>query len=513
MDKEEVDICMDVLIEEDFIRYDKKNFVIMITNCLKFHPINNPNHQKAALKKLEMLPNSYLLYDFLEKAERYCSSFKEFLLKNFDKEDLNAIFAAKKKLGAVDIDDKNNDLMDIKKDYTEQELSEELKQSLEEILEKELESEQKPNKKESTSASPVEENEIKAEIVEKESFSTKLKNKHLNSIIDIPVCNNDMENKNTTDAAAFKQTKAYELTKHLIKLIQKNNNRTRVPDLSTNSVELQNWVKEIERLNRLGPVGSKEAENKAYSWHEIKKIIEFSQESDFWSSNVLSAKSLRKKVIMLENQMKNTGKSKSAKKMDMLEELYLDALEEDENSEKNEVVRMLSYMSYNYLGRFKFPKDNMKDTEMMIEVWYDFLQYYDYDLVIKVLKKLMITSAEWPPTVGELVKEIKVITTPPEDKLNAGEAWALALNAVRRYGYYNSKEAMNFLPEKVRDAVEHFGGFRILCHSDENNGYARSQFIRLYNEITRKDREFSYLPDRLREELREIENRDENRLE
>jgi len=72
---------------------------------------------------------------------------------------------------------------------------------------------------------------------------------------------------------------------------------------------------------------------------------------------------------------------------------------------------------------------------------------------------------------------------------------------------------MNFLPEKVRDAVEHFGGFRILCHSDENIGYARSQFIRLYNEITRKDREFSYLPDRLREELHEIENRDENRLE
>ncbi|MFW6026926.1 MAG: hypothetical protein ACOCRX_11365, partial [Candidatus Woesearchaeota archaeon] len=86
MSEEEVDSCLNTLIEEDFIRYDEQNFVVMITNCLKFHPIKNANHQKAALKKLEMLPNSYLLYDFLEKAGRYCSSFKEFLLKNLAKE-------------------------------------------------------------------------------------------------------------------------------------------------------------------------------------------------------------------------------------------------------------------------------------------------------------------------------------------------------------------------------------------------------------------------------------------
>lgn len=173
---------------------------------------------------------------------------------------------------------------------------------------------------------------------------------------------------------------------------------------------------------------------------------------------------------------------------------------------KNEIVRMLSYMNYNYSGRFKFPKQNRKDTQMMIEVWHDFLKQYDYELVIKVIKKLMITSPKWAPSVGEVVREIKIITQPPENKLTGGEAWGLALRAVRRYGYYNAEEGMNYLPKKVRDAVEHFGGFRTLCHSDERNGFTRRQFIRLYKEVDRKDSELAYLPDKLKKELLEIEN-------
>ncbi|RQD70885.1 MAG: hypothetical protein D5S01_10110 [Halanaerobium sp. MSAO_Bac5] len=331
MDEEVVDTCLEVLISEDFIRYDKNNFVVMITNCLKFHPINNPNHQKAALKKLEMLPNSYLLHDFLIKAARYCPTFEEFLLENFPKEDLSEIYKAKRETKGEHVNGIYNGINDTNWDQQELELTRELKQTQKQKLE------QTEKKKEiqiieavpSLSATDKRE---KIAVVEGK-LSEKNDNLQSNTVIDIPVVNCKSK-KSSNKAAEFKNTRAFELTEHLVELIKENNKRARVPDLSTNSVQLQNWVKEIERLNRLGPVGSSEKENKGYSWKEIRKIIDFSQQSDFWSSNILSAKKLRKQVIILENQMKQTGTSKSSQKMNMLEELYLDALEEDKKNEK-----------------------------------------------------------------------------------------------------------------------------------------------------------------------------------
>ena len=94
------------------------------------------------------------------------------------------------------------------------------------------------------------------------------------------------------------------------------------------------WVKELEKINRLGPVGAKEDENKGYTWEEIKEIIDFSQNDEFWSSNILSAKKLRKQIVKLENQMNKSGKSNSTKKMDMLAELYVEYLNEEQNDDE-----------------------------------------------------------------------------------------------------------------------------------------------------------------------------------
>ena len=116
------------------------------------------------------------------------------------------------------------------------------------------------------------------------------------------------------------------LTEKLIDLIVSNNSRASVPEKDEQSELFKKWMKSIERLERLGPVGAKEKENKGYSWKEIEKIIEFSQDDDFWKSNILSAAKLRKKVVTLENQMnRKIGNNTSEYKMDMLAELYSSA--------------------------------------------------------------------------------------------------------------------------------------------------------------------------------------------
>ena len=169
--------------------------------------------------------------------------------------------------------------------------------------------------------------------------------------------------------------------------------------------------------------------------------------------------------------------------------------------QKSECIKLLSYLNNCYNNRFIFPKPNDKPaTDLMVEVWFDLLRYYQYQLVVAALKKLIINQPEWPPTPGEIVREVEKLMLPEDAKISAGEAWYLALEAVRKYGYYNSKEGMESLPPAVREAVRNFGGFTALCHSQDTS-YVKNQFIKLYQEVELKRKDTAYLPKPFKKKL------------
>jgi hypothetical protein len=168
---------------------------------------------------------------------------------------------------------------------------------------------------------------------------------------------------------------------------------------------------------------------------------------------------------------------------------------------KADVIKLLTYLNHCYPGKFKFPKTDKRENKVLIQIWYDFLKLYDPKTVNSIIKKLIITGGPWPPNVGEIVKEIEILKLPAEEKITAGEAWSLVLRAVQIYGYYNSGAAMRSLPAKVRETVEHFGGFAAICHSETNNNYVRSNFLKLYQEVNRENEDLMYLPDTIRDEL------------
>jgi hypothetical protein len=180
---------------------------------------------------------------------------------------------------------------------------------------------------------------------------------------------------------------------------------------------------------------------------------------------------------------------------------------------KTEVIKLLTYLNHCYPGKFKFPKTDKRENKVLIQIWYGFLKLYDSNTVSAVLKKLIIISGHWPPTVGEIVKEIETLKLPAEEKITAGEAWSLVLRAVRTYGYYNARLAMRSLPAKVRETVEHFGGFAAICHSKENDNYVRSHFLKLYQEVNRENEELMYLPDTIRDELLKSAQKNKNSRE
>ena len=87
------------------------------------------------------------------------------------------------------------------------------------------------------------------------------------------------------------ESEEYKLAEYLYKAILKNDKKYKKPNLD-------NWAIHIDRLIRL--------DNR--SEEEIKRVIDFATNDDFWKANILSTKKLRKHFSKLLIQMKNKSK-------------------------------------------------------------------------------------------------------------------------------------------------------------------------------------------------------------
>lgn len=281
LEKKEIIKSIEILCSDNFIKYDRDNSIILIVNALKYQPLQNINHCKAALNKLKQLPSSPLLKDFVRQAEKYNPKFYKFLKKESKK---------LRFLKEVFVEIENKGLNSTGKDGISQDKTKSIKSK----------SDDSPALTQAlTLAQSPAQAQAKTNVSQKDEFNE----------IDQLCC-------------------------YLIELIEENNPRASLPEKDPTDPLFKKWAKEIERLKRLGPVGAKAKENKGYSLQEIRDIISFSQKDQFWKSNILSAKKLRKQVIKLENKMKITKLNDSKQKTNMLKNLYLAAKEEEDDEEK-----------------------------------------------------------------------------------------------------------------------------------------------------------------------------------
>jgi len=237
LEQKEILNAFAILTEDDFIKYDRENSMILIISALKYQPLQNINHCKAALNKLDELPASPLLLDFIRQAEKYNLKFYKFLKKESKSyKFLKEVFAAKKATAA----EKKNDLKTKRKKG----------------LKIAAEDSQAPAQALTQAQTPVPE-QIKTNIAQNEEIIFLKKE-----------FNNDL---NVSDLSPVD-----ELCCYLIELIKENNPRASVPKKDPADPLFKKWAKEIERLKRLGPVGAKPKEKKGYSLQEIREIISFS---------------------------------------------------------------------------------------------------------------------------------------------------------------------------------------------------------------------------------------------
>lgn len=140
-------------------------------------------------------------------------------------------------------------------------------------------------------------------------------------------------------------------------------------------------------------------------------------------------------------------------------------------------------------------------SEDKVLLWHEMLQDVDYQLAQVALKSL-VARRTFPPSIAEFRQEVLAISTPAEDRMAAAEAWGMVVQAIRDYGYYREHEALESLPELVRQTVQ-FIGWQELCLSQEPD-VIRAHFMRMYQQVSERRQKEAVLPPALKEAIAAI---------
>ena len=172
---------------------------------------------------------------------------------------------------------------------------------------------------------------------------------------------------------------------------------------------------------------------------------------------------------------------------------------------KAELVKLLKFLNSYYQQKFEYPKADKTENKMLQETWMMFLGEYDYNLIRTAVKKVVVNK-EWPPTPGEIVKEIEQLTRSDEDKLTAGEAWERVTEAIRKHSYlYNPEKVKESLPDKALRAAE-VVGLNLIARKG-GDSYIMNSYMKVYNNLEDKNREYEMLPNSMKEEVKQLSDR------
>lgn len=135
------------------------------------------------------------------------------------------------------------------------------------------------------------------------------------------------------------------------------------------------------------------------------------------------------------------------------------------------------------------------------ETWYTALTDIDFEMA-KVAVMRWVMTEKWLPSIADIREGVAQITEPTMDW---SEAWSQAMDAVKNYGPYAQKEAMDSLDDVTKEAVKRIGfmEFCLLEHDDVE--VMRAHFRDVYNQINARKREKAQLPAALQNKINEMQ--------
>ena len=129
-----------------------------------------------------------------------------------------------------------------------------------------------------------------------------------------------------------------------------------------------------------------------------------------------------------------------------------------------------------------YPKENILPNKEAMALWYRELHDLPFPVAEAALRKWVSTN-KWSPSIAELRETAANVQN--GDIPDWGEGWEQVCKAIRKYGYYEPRKAMEMLDPLTRKCVERLG-FVNLCMS-ENPTADRANFRQCYEILAKRE--------------------------
>lgn len=130
------------------------------------------------------------------------------------------------------------------------------------------------------------------------------------------------------------------------------------------------------------------------------------------------------------------------------------------------------------------------------QVYFDALNDIPFDIAMLAAKKIIVTLENPFLPMPAVIRGVAVEITSPHIP-TAGEAYEEVLKAIRNFGGYREKEAMDSMSPLTQKAVKAVG-WKSLCYSEEPD-IIRGQFRKAYEAIEKRELTESKVPERLKQ--------------
>lgn len=151
---------------------------------------------------------------------------------------------------------------------------------------------------------------------------------------------------------------------------------------------------------------------------------------------------------------------------------------------KKDIVDTITILKMTYPGALK--DFSATDLEAMVEIWYQDFKDSTKDEFNKAINEIRYTSQYFPS-----VATIKEKLTSKIDIPDANDEWLEVIKAVRKFGSYREKEALESLNPYTAQIVKYIGFYRICTSTQDEQKWNKKEFIAEYN--TLKDKHITNL--------------------
>lgn len=135
-------------------------------------------------------------------------------------------------------------------------------------------------------------------------------------------------------------------------------------------------------------------------------------------------------------------------------------------------------------------------------IWYQLLQDIDYKIANAAIQKYMLTS-KFPPTIADIREQAASVVN--GEKPLWSDGWEEVVRAIKNYGSYGQKEAMESMSDITRMAVRRMG-YIDLCRS-ENPVADRANFRMIFEQIAEREQKQNQLPVSLKNLIEEAKRK------